>query len=42
MSGMSSAPALGPVPESVVHLLRDAASECPEAPALFFEGTRLN
>ncbi len=35
-------PALGPVPGSVVHLLRDAAAECPCAPALFFEGTRLN
>lgn len=30
------------VPESVVHLLRDAAAEAPERPALSFEGVRLN
>lgn len=36
------APALGPVPASVVHLLRDAAAESPRAPALFFEGARLD
>jgi len=36
------APGLGPVPDSVVHLLRDAAAESPHLPALFFEGTRLD
>ncbi|WP_431275519.1 class I adenylate-forming enzyme family protein [Variovorax ureilyticus] len=38
----SETPALGVVPASVVHLLRDAAAECPHAPAIFFEGTRLD
>ncbi|WP_088138881.1 class I adenylate-forming enzyme family protein [Achromobacter xylosoxidans] len=37
-----NAPALPAVPDSVIHLLRDAARETPDLPALFFEGARLN
>ncbi len=37
-----SAPVLPAVPDSVVHLLRDAARETPDLPALSFEGTRLS
>lgn len=33
--------ALGPVPASVVHMLLDAAQQCPEHPALSFQGVRL-
>lgn len=37
-----STPVLPAVPDSVVHLLRDAARETPDLPALSFEGTRLS
>jgi long-chain acyl-CoA synthetase len=39
---MMNAPALPRVPDSVIHLLRDAALEAPDLPALSFEGVRLN
>ena len=42
MNAEVSPAVLPPVADSVIHLLRDAARETPDLPALSFEGARLN